>query len=97
MATPSKNQQLKPPKLFQLLMEKQESVPDAFYEFVWQHVFHKEPVETESLAKKLKTDRNICIGKYTYEVAETKLKRINYMSNKHKHDFKCRLEEVGTK
>ncbi len=85
--------ELREPPMYKVLMNNDDYTTMDFVVMVLLSVFHKSRPEAERLMMQIhKKGRALC-GIYPYDVAETKVKQVELLAEKHKYPLSCSIEE----
>lgn len=84
--------ELKEPSMYKVILNNDDYTPMDFVVMVLMTVFHKD----EDTAQRVMLDvhqrgKGIC-GVFTFEVAETKVKQVEILAERHKHPLLCTME-----
>lgn len=82
------------PPMYKVILNNDDYTTMDFVVMVLMIVFHKTKDEAEAIMINVhKQGRGLC-GIYTYDVAETKVKQVELIADKHKFPLKCTMEEA---
>ncbi len=83
---------VKRPTLYKVLMHNDDYTTMEFVVFVLQTVFGKTNEEAHAIMLKVHIDGMGVCGIYTYEVAETKVNKVEKLARQNSHPLRCSLE-----
>ena len=85
---------LKKPRLYKVLLHNDDYTTMEFVVWILRAVFHR--AEAEAVRIMLHVHRNGLgvAGTYTYEIAETRVARVEALARKHEFPLRCSLEEA---
>lgn len=85
--------ELKEPSMYRVVMNNDDYTTMDFVVMVLMAIFHKTRAESEKVMMDIhKKGRGLC-GVYPYDVAETKIRQVEALAEKHKFPLSCSLEE----
>ncbi|OGV50552.1 MAG: ATP-dependent Clp protease adaptor ClpS [Lentisphaerae bacterium GWF2_44_16] len=85
--------ELKEPPMYKVILNNDDYTTMDFVVMVLMVIFHKDREEANKIMMAVhKQGRGLC-GIYPYEVAETKIKQVDLIAEKHKFPLKCTMEE----
>ena len=85
-------QKIELPKKYKVLLHNDDYTTMEFVIFILQAVFHKTIEEAEKIMMEVhKSGIGLC-GIYTYEIAETKSKKVEGLAREHQHPLKSSIE-----
>lgn len=80
------------PKKYKVLLHNDDYTTMEFVIFVLQAVFHKTMEEAEQIMMEVhKKGIGLC-GVYTFEIAESKAKKVERLAKEHSHPLMCTIE-----
>lgn len=80
------------PKKYKVLLHNDDYTTMEFVIFILQGVFHKTLEEAEKIMLEVhRTGIGLC-GIYTFEIAESKLKKVERLALEHSHPLMCSIE-----
>jgi ATP-dependent Clp protease adaptor protein ClpS len=80
------------PKKYKVLLHNDDYTTMEFVIFILQSVFHKSLDEAEKIMMEVhKTGVGLC-GVYTFEIAETKSKKVEILARENAHPLMCSIE-----
>lgn len=80
------------PKKYKVLLHNDDYTTMEFVIFILQGVFHKTIDEAESIMMAVhKNGIGLC-GIYTFEIAESKAKKVERLAREHSHPLMCTIE-----
>lgn len=80
------------PKKYKVLLHNDDYTTMEFVIFILQGVFHKTIDEAERIMLEVhKTGMGLC-GVYTFEIAESKAKKVERLAREHSHPLMCTIE-----
>lgn len=80
------------PKKYKVLLHNDDYTTMEFVIFILQGVFHKTLEEAEKVMLEVhRTGIGLC-GIYTFEIAESKLKKVERLALEHSHPLMCSIE-----
>jgi len=85
--------QLKEPKMWEVRLHNDDYTPMDFVVLVLKLVFNKTQKDAEAIMLKIHKSDCEVIGKYTYEIAETKVMQTKFLNEKYEYSLKCTMEE----
>ncbi len=83
---------LKRPARYKVLLLNDDYTTMDFVILVLKKFFHKTAEESERLMFKVHQEGAAVCGVYTYEVAESKVFKVNKFAREHGHPLKCTME-----
>jgi ATP-dependent Clp protease adaptor protein ClpS len=84
---------LREPKMYRVILHNDHYTTMDFVVDVLVKVFHKPTVEaTKIMLDVHRRGRGIC-GLYTYDIAATKVQRVQQMAKMHEYPLRCTIEE----
>jgi len=85
--------ELKEPPMYKVILNNDDYTTMDFVVMVLMVIFHKNKDESTKIMMDVhKKGKGIC-GVYPYEIAETKIKQVDLVAEKHKFPLQCTLEE----
>jgi ATP-dependent Clp protease adaptor protein ClpS len=89
-----RDEKLEEPPMFRVVLNNDDYTTMEFVVMVLMSVFRKSHGEAQEIMLNVhKKGRGIC-GVYPFDIAETKVKQVELISEKHKYPLKCTMEEV---
>ncbi|OGV48322.1 MAG: ATP-dependent Clp protease adaptor ClpS [Lentisphaerae bacterium GWF2_52_8] len=85
--------ELREPPLYKVIILNDDYTPMDFVVMVLISVFNKQQQEAERIMLSVHQQGQGLCGIYPYEVAETKLKTVEYLAEKERHPLRCVMEE----
>lgn len=83
---------VKKPKKYKVILHNDDYTTMEFVIFILKVVFHKTTAEAESVMLEVHNKgRGVC-GIYSYEVAETKSKKVEVLAKEQSHPLICTIE-----
>jgi len=83
---------VKKPKKYKVILHNDDYTTMEFVIFILKVVFHKTTAEAESVMLEVHNKgRGVC-GIYSYEVAETKSKKVEILAKEQSHPLICTIE-----
>lgn len=83
---------VKKPKKYKVILHNDDYTTMEFVIFILKVVFHKTTTEAESVMLEVHNKgRGVC-GIYSYEVAETKSKKVEVLAKEQSHPLICTIE-----
>lgn len=80
------------PKKYKVLLHNDDYTTMEFVIFILQSVFHKTIDEAEKIMLEVhKAGIGLC-GIYTFEIAESKAKKVERLAREHSHPLMCSIE-----
>ncbi|MDD4972837.1 MAG: ATP-dependent Clp protease adaptor ClpS [Bacteriovorax sp.] len=80
------------PKKYKVLLHNDDYTTMEFVIFILQGVFHKTIEEAEKIMMEVhRTGIGLC-GIYTFEIAESKSKKVERLAREHAHPLMCSIE-----
>jgi ATP-dependent Clp protease adaptor protein ClpS len=80
------------PKKYKVLLHNDDYTTMEFVIFILQGVFHKTIEEAEKIMMEVhRTGVGLC-GIYTFEIAESKSKKVERLAREHAHPLMCSIE-----
>ncbi|MBC7537818.1 MAG: ATP-dependent Clp protease adaptor ClpS [Bacteriovorax sp.] len=80
------------PKKYKVLLHNDDYTTMEFVIFILQGVFHKTIEESEKIMMEVhRTGIGLC-GIYTFEIAESKSKKVERLAKEHSHPLMCSIE-----
>ena len=80
------------PKKYKVLLHNDDYTTMEFVIFILQGVFHKTLEEAEKIMMEVhRTGIGLC-GIYTFEIAESKSKKVERLAHEQSHPLKCSIE-----
>jgi ATP-dependent Clp protease adaptor protein ClpS len=80
------------PKKYKVLLHNDDYTTMEFVIFILQTVFHKTVEEAEQIMLEVhKKGIGLC-GIYTFEIAESKAKKVERLAKEHSHPLMCTIE-----
>lgn len=80
------------PKKYKVLLHNDDYTTMEFVIFILQNVFHKSLPEAERIMMEVHQKGTGVCGIYTYEIAETKAKKVERLAREHAHPLLCSVE-----
>lgn len=87
------NNELKRPARYKVLLLNDDYTTMDFVVLVLKRFFQKNTEESETIMLKIHKEGLAVCGVYTYEVAESKVFKVNKFAREHGHPLKCTMEE----
>lgn len=85
--------ELKEPPMYKVILNNDDYTPQDFVVMVLMNIFRKDQDTAYHIMMNVhKKGKGIC-GVYTFEVAETKVKQVEALAEKHKYPLLCTMEE----
>jgi ATP-dependent Clp protease adaptor protein ClpS len=85
-------EELREPPMFKVVLNNDDYTPMDFVVMILITIFHRNEADAHSIMMNVhKNGRGDC-GVYTYETAETKVKQVELISEKHRYPLKCIME-----
>jgi ATP-dependent Clp protease adaptor protein ClpS len=85
---------LKKPPLYKVLLHNDDYTSMEFVVYILQLVFHKEHTEATQIMLHVHRNDIGVAGVYTYEIAETKVTKVEALARQHDFPLKCTMEEA---
>lgn len=86
--------ELDEPPMFRVILLNDDYTTMEFVVMILMAVFHKSEAESQQIMISVhQHGRGVC-GVYVYEVAETKVKTVEYMATEAKFPLRCIIEEA---
>ncbi len=85
--------ELKRPSRYKVILHNDDYTTMEFVVLVLKKFFQKNDAESETIMLKVHKEGAAVCGAYTYEVAESKVFKVNKFAREHGHPLKCTLEE----
>lgn len=85
--------ELKRPSRYKVLLHNDDYTTMDFVVLILKKFFQKTAEESEIIMLKVHKEGVAVCGAYTYEVAESKVFKVNKFAREHGHPLKCTLEE----
>ncbi len=83
---------VKRPKKYKVILHNDDYTTMEFVIYILKAVFHKNSSEAEKIMWEVhEKGRGIC-GIYSYEIAETKAKRVEMLAKENSHPLMCTIE-----
>lgn len=80
------------PKKYKVLLHNDDYTTMEFVIYILQNVFHKPIAEAEKIMLEVhKKGIGVC-GIYTFEIAESKAKKVERLAKEHAHPLMCTVE-----
>lgn len=83
---------LKRPSRYKVILHNDDYTTMDFVVLVLKKFFHKTGEDAERIMFKVHQEGSAVCGAYTYEVAESKVFKVNKFSREHGHPLKCTME-----
>ena len=80
------------PKKYKVLLHNDDYTTMEFVIYILQSVFHKSIVEAEKIMMEVHRSGIGLCGIYTFEIAETKSKKVAILARQHEHPLRCSIE-----
>lgn len=80
------------PKKYKVLLHNDDYTTMEFVIFILQSVFHKSLPEAEKIMMEVHRSGIGLCGIYTFEIAESKAKKVERLAVSHSHPLKCSIE-----
>lgn len=80
------------PKKYKVLLHNDDYTTMEFVIFILQAVFHKTLEEAERIMMEVHQKGIGICGVYTYEIAESKAKKVERLAKEHSHPLMCTIE-----
>ena len=80
------------PKKYKVLLHNDDYTTMEFVIFIMQAVFHKTLDESERIMLEVHRSGIGLCGIYTFEIAESKAKKVENLAREHKHPLMCSIE-----
>lgn len=80
------------PKKYKVLLHNDDYTTMEFVIFILQGVFHKTLDEAEKIMMEVHHAGIGLCGIYTYEIAESKAKKVERLAQEHSHPLMCSIE-----
>ena len=85
---------LKKPPLYKVLLHNDDYTTMEFVVYVLQSVFHRQHTEATQIMLHIHRNGIGVAGVYTYEIAETKVTKVEFLARQHDFPLKCTMEEA---
>lgn len=80
------------PKKYKVLLHNDDYTTMEFVIFILQSVFHKQLIDAEKIMLEVHRKGSGVCGVYTYEIAESKAKKVERLAREHSHPLLCTFE-----
>jgi len=90
----TQKQALKPPSLYQVILNNDDYTPMDFVMEVLTVFFSKQEEEAYQLMMMVHEHGKATCGVYSADIAETKVGQVNDCAREHEHPLLCTMEEV---
>ena len=85
--------ELREPPMYKVVLNNDDYTTMDFVVVVLMSIFHKSQQEAQTIMANIhKQGKGLC-GVYPFDVAETKVKQVELISEKHKFPLKCSMEK----
>ena len=91
-ALEAEKRELKPPKLYKVLLFNDDYTSMDFVITVLQKFFSHNRERATTLMLQVHTQGSAVCGVYTFEIAETKVSQVAAFAKQHEHPLRCELE-----
>ncbi len=82
----------KKPSMYRVVMLNDDYTPMDFVVWVLQKVFHKALEEATHLMLEVHNKGKSIVGRYTHDVARTKVQQVHDLAERNQHPLQCILE-----
>lgn len=83
---------VKRPRKYKVILHNDDYTTMEFVILILKTVFHKNLAEAEKIMLEVHTKGQGVCGIYTYEIAESKSKKVELMAKERSHPLKCTIE-----
>jgi ATP-dependent Clp protease adaptor protein ClpS len=85
---------IKEPPMYKVLLNNDDYTTMDFVVMVLMAIFHKSRSEAQKIMMSVHQQGKGLCGVYPFDVAETKIKQVELIAEKHKFPLKCSMEEA---
>lgn len=87
-------QKIKEPPMYKVILSNDDYTTMDFVVMVLMAIFHKSRSEAQKIMMSVHRQGKGLCGVYPFDVAETKVKQVELIAEKHKFPLKCSMEEA---
>lgn len=87
-------EKLKEPKDYMVILLNDDFTTKEFVVEILMTVFHKDPVEANSIMLNVHHKGRGIVGMYTWDIAQTKAEQVHSIAREYEYPLKCVVEEA---
>lgn len=91
---PLTERKLKKPRMYKVLLHNDDYTTMEFVVYILQTIFHRPESEAVQIMLHVHKNGVGVAGVYTYEVAETRVARVEALARQHEFPLRCSMEEA---